>query len=112
MAKTTGKNVEPKNDSPPTEPPVLDFTSPNGVPDWRLPEREAELWLLSATARRAGSKVEYNTETNRWQPVSGVTVAVRLVTCVCGRAFEVARSTAKFCSTTCRTKAHKRALER
>lgn len=107
---STGKINEPQKESPTDASPVLDFTNPNGVPDWRLPEREAELWLLSQQQRRAGVRVGYDADVNRWRVV-GITEQVRkLATCVCGRSFEVARSTAKFCSTTCRIKAHRRSM--
>ena len=87
--------------------PVDEFVNPNGIPDRLVGEAEARLWLLSQDDRRHGGEVSFDETTERWTVVGAVLQAMKVLCVMCGKSFEAARTTAKYCSRACRVRSYR-----
>jgi hypothetical protein len=87
--------------------PVDEFVNPNGIPDRLVGEVEARLWLLSQDDRRHGGEVGFDETTERWTVVGAVLQAMKVLCVMCGKSFEAARASAKYCSTACRQRSYR-----
>lgn len=88
----------------------LDYTSPNGIPDRSLPEREARLWWLSEAERKRGSQVVWNGDVLRWQRQMDMPLPEEVRRCAdCAKQFIPARAKAIHCSVICRQRAARKA---
>lgn len=84
---------------------VPPMTSPNGVADCDLPESEARLWLLSEASRKAGGRVAYDHDSERWV-VAGTGLAEKRCE-VCRKIFVPLRNTARYDTARCRKEAQR-----